>query len=487
MRPDSEGVDELLKQGFIRWISVVTVGAMACPAFGWGPETQRSVVFSAGHVFSRSSSIPLVNLIDYVHEGAGISDSEDRVLFLEFGVDPVRSIQREMFLLQGVKSNRVDPYFAYRMGALGKKIVELVAPMRDGNAPVRERYYADVEEQIGRVRLQLSTRNLVEPQLYFARLLRQAKENDSAIVVDYRSGLGIDGIAGKLLTKDASRAVDAVVDVWYTIFRSQVNSVDISKTDMRKYMLSAIDFYLKNSNIAEVNDVYVRAKAKRVLTPNMKRIIGDLYYDNGYFDEALMVYGELLAENPGLREVSKRIAEYHVSVGEEALANQNLEDARDAFALAVRSDVLHPEAQRKLVLTNRAIEKRQDRFAHQQELIELAQRSEMDAEDSEMRRDYARSIQYLRASERNYNEVTGEFPGLRRQANVGSRSIQIRLIQLKKALVDNAQLLSGSGFSFDAKQLASGVGDTSREAMISTLKADYRRMLEEISGEIVIP
>ena len=112
----------------------------------------------------------------------------------------------------------------------------------------------------------------------------------------------------------------------------------------------------------------------------------------------------------------------------------------------------------------------------QQELIELAQRSEMDAEDSEMRRDYARSIQYLRASERNYNEVTGEFPGLRRQANVGSRSIQIRLIQLKKALVDNAQLLSGSGFSFDAKQLASGVGDTSREAMISTLKADYRQI-----------
>jgi len=460
---------------------------MACPAFGWGPETQRSVVSSAGHLFSRSSSIPLVNLIDYVHQGVGISDAEDQALFLGYGVDPVRSIQREMFLLQGVKSNRVDPYFAYRMGALGKKVVELLAPMRDANASVRERYNADVEERIGRVRLQPSKRILVEPQLYFARLVRQATDNDTAIVVDYRSGLGIDGIAGKLLTRDASRAVDAVVDVWYTIFRSRVDFVDISRTDMREYMLSAIDFYLKKGNIAEVNDVYVRAKAKFILTPNMKRIVGDLYYDNGYFQEALMVYGELLAENPGLRQVSKRIAEYHVSVGEEALTNQNLEDAREAFTLAVQADVLHPEAQRKLVLTNRAIEKREGRFAHQKGLIEAAQRSEMDAEESELSRDYARSIQYLRASERNYNEVTGEFAELRRLANVGTRSVQMRLTQMKKALVENAQLLSGSGFTYDAKQLASGVGDTGIEAMTSTLKADYRSVLEEVAGEIEIP
>ncbi|MFP6598341.1 MAG: hypothetical protein VCC01_12855, partial [Candidatus Hydrogenedentota bacterium] len=161
--------------------------------------------------------------------------------------------------------------------------------------------------------------------------------------------------------------------------------------------------------------------------------------------------------------------------------------AREAFTLAVQADVLHPEAQRKLVLTNRAIEKREGRFAHQKGLIEAAQRSEMDAEESELSRDYARSIQYLRASERNYNEVTGEFGELRRQANVGTRSVQMRLTQMKKALVENAQLLSGSGFTYDAKQLTSGVGDTGIEAMTSTLKADYRSVLEEVAGEIEIP
>lgn len=477
----------MLKQRIVKWISIGMVGAMACPVFAWGPDTQRSVVSSAGHVFSRNSSIPLTNLIQYVHQGSAISGEEESALFLEFEVAPVRSIQREMFLLQGIKSERIDPYFVYRLGALGKKVVELVAPMREGNASVREQYYADVEGMISRVRLQSSGRNLVEPQLYFARLTREANLNDQAIQVDYRSGLGINGIAGKLLPKDASRAVDAVADVWYTIFKSQVESIDISKSDMREYMLLAIDFYLKQDNVAEVNDVYARAKAKYILTTEMKHTIGNLYYDNGFFDEALMVYGELLAEDPGLREVSKRIAEYHVSVGDAALIHQNLEDARDAFALAVESDVLHPEAQRKLVLTTRSIDKRGERFAHQQDSIAVAQRYEMDAEESELRREYARSIQYLRSSEESYGDVTDEFSELAKQRNVGVRSIQIRLEQMKKALVDNAQLLSGSGFAFDAKQLAGGVGDTGVEAMTSTLKAEYRSALEQLAGEVDVP
>lgn len=477
----------MLKLRITKWIAAGLIGSVALPATAWGPDTQRTVVSSAGHVFSRNSSIPLTNLIDYVNMGANISRAEDDVLFSGFEIDPVRTMQREIFLLQGIKSSRVDPYFAFRLGALGKKITEFMAPMQGEDPAIRDTYYADVEAAINGVRLQSERRDIVEPQLYFARVYREAQANNSAIAVDYRSGLGFKGIGGKTLSSDASRAVDVVADVWYTIFRSQVDSIDISKSDMREYMLASIDFYLRNKNIAEVNDVYARAKTKNILTLEMKNTIGDLYYDNGFYPEALMVYGELLAEDPGLREVSKRIAEYHVSVGEEKLRDENLESAREAFLLAVESDGLHPEAQRNLVLTTRSIEKRDERYAQALAYIELAQRAEMDAEESGVRRDYAESIQYLRESEQNYSLVTDEFADPRRQANIGLKSVQSRLNEMKKALVENAQLLSGSGFTVDARKLVSGVGDTSNDAMTSALKADYKSALEQLTAEMNQP
>ena len=179
----------MLKQRIAKWISVGIIAALAYPAYSWGPETERSVVSSAGHVFSRGSSIPLVKLNNYIIQGAAISDAEDKELFLQFGIDPIRTIQREIFLLQGVKSDRIDPYYAYRLGALGKKIVQLSAPMRNMDTSVQEQYYTDVESMIARVRLQSARRNIVEPQLYFRRLQQQAGDNNNSIVVDYRSGL----------------------------------------------------------------------------------------------------------------------------------------------------------------------------------------------------------------------------------------------------------------------------------------------------------
>jgi tetratricopeptide (TPR) repeat protein len=477
----------LLKQRIAQWVSIGMVAALACPAYSWGPETERSVVSSAGHVFSRGSSIPLVKLNDYITQGSAISDAEDKELFLQFDIDPVRTIQREMFLLQGVKAERIDPYYAYRLGALGTKIVQLSAPMRNVDTSIQEQYYTDVESMISGVRLQSARRNIVEPQLYFNRLQQQASDNNSAIMVDYRSGLGINGIAGGLLQKDASRAVNAVSDVWYTIFSAQLSDLNVSKTDMREYMLASIDFYLKNDNIAEVNDVYSRAKSKRILTKDMTHTIGDLYYDNGFFTEALNVYEELLESDPGLREVKKRIAEYYVSVGDIALAKENHEAALDAYTLAVESDVLHPEAQRKMVLTNRSIEKRVQRLTNTQTLLEIAARSELESEESGLRRDYAQAIQYLRTAEVNYREVTQEFPDLTRQANLGLRGVQIKMKTLKTALVEDAQRLSGSGFPFEAKLLAGEVPETSNDAMTAALRADYRSALEQLAGDITIP
>jgi hypothetical protein len=120
-------------------------------------------------------------------------------------------------------------------------------------------------------------------------------------------------------------------------------------------------------------------------------------------------------------------------------------------------------------------------------LIELAQQGEMDAEDAEIRRDYARSIQYLKTSEGYYGQVTEEFADLAKAAKIGLRSVRIQLNDMKRALVNNAQLLSGSGFAYDARKLSVGVGDTREAAMKAALKAEYKQALEALPREIEQP
>ncbi|MFP6583823.1 MAG: hypothetical protein VCD00_14885 [Candidatus Hydrogenedentota bacterium] len=456
----------------------------ALPVFAWGSTTQRSVVSAAGHIFTRNSAIPLTNLMGYVNEGAQISEEEDRKLYLQFTVDPVQAIQREMYLLQGVRTDRIDPYFAYRLGALGKKVVQYVSPMRDTRVDVHNQYDADVEKMIGGVSLENATRNLVEPAAYFTVVSRQAQQNNEMILVDYRSGLGIDGVAGAGLSKDVSRAVDAVADVWFTIFRSQVDLANISHTDMRDFMLLSIEFYVKTENVAEVQDVYARAGEKGLLSPEMKQTIGNLYYDNGYYEVALLVYDDLLQGNIRIPDVNRRIADYHVSVGKGLLADGELESAQEAFQKAADADTLNDDAQRQLVMATREIEKRDTRFAEQKIFNEIGKRAELDAEAAEQSRDYVQAMQYLRDAQDRYAGVTDEFPDLEREASVGLRTVEIQMSQMKNALVANAQLLSGSGFAYDARKLAGSSDSLATDALKAILEDDYQSAIQELSRTI---
>jgi tetratricopeptide (TPR) repeat protein len=481
-----KGLRSLIVRNAVRGCVASALFGMAAPTYAWGPNAESSVVSAAGHLFSRGSTIPLTNLIGYIEQGSKISGEEEADLYLQFDVDPLRAIQREMFLLQGIKSERIDPYFAYRLGALGKKVVEHAAPMRDANSALLEEYNADIEKLIARVSLQAGKRNLVDPPSYFPMLDRETQANNQLIALDYRTGVGAKGIASGSLPRDVSLAIDAVADVWFTIFQSQVDFADISRNDMRDYMLDSINFYLKARKVDEVNDVYARAREKGLLDDEMKQTIGDLYYDNEYFAQALGVYDELLAVNPRIQEVNSRIAGYYVSVGKKSLGRGDLEAAQASFQDAVNADSLSEDAQRQLVTTTREIEKRDARFAKQQDSHAAGERAEMEAESADQRRDYARAIQYLHEAQGHYAKVDDEFEELSRAASVGRRNVEIQLQQMKGSLVTNAQLLSGSGFVVDAKALAATSGDLSRDALKSILQDDYRNALEALSDEIVV-
>ena len=96
-------------------LAFATVIGLCAPARAWGPVTQLSLVRAGTHLLSQDGSIPLVKLERYVREGAQVSDEGMMDLNPLFEIDAVGAIQREMFLLQAVRGERVDPYYAYRL------------------------------------------------------------------------------------------------------------------------------------------------------------------------------------------------------------------------------------------------------------------------------------------------------------------------------------------------------------------------------------
>ena len=164
-----------------------TAGMLSTDCFGWGPKTQGAIVSAGVHVLSQDRAIPLQRYMKYINEGASISDEEQARLFPGFNLDGVSVIEGEMYLLESVRGRRIDPYFAYRLGVLGKLVTQVVAPLSGSDPVYRQMYFDDVEKHIHQVKIRPHARRQADAQAYFAYAIRQARTQDEIIVVDYRS------------------------------------------------------------------------------------------------------------------------------------------------------------------------------------------------------------------------------------------------------------------------------------------------------------
>ena len=474
------------RMNFGKMFTTGIVSLCALPVYAWGPLTQVSITSAAAHVVSQDGTIPVVRLQSYVRQGASISDELEIAIFPQSDIDPLSAIQREMYLLQGVRTDRIDPYFAYRMGALGKIIVKYVAPLSSGNRSIRARYYTDVENSIQGVDLRNTSRNIVDPRAYFAVVTRESWRHDPTILVDYQSGMGFNGVAQSSLSGVATLAVDVVSDVWFTVFRSKVALADVSRSDIRGYVLDAFRFYLEQGMLNEVDDLYTRSLQKGLFDPDAHKKLGDLFYAGEHYDRAIAQYNVVLAADPSRRDVLTRIADYHAKVGDEAKQQGHLEQARDAYELAANKDPLHPEAQRKFIQTQRLITKRDKRKGDQQLRIANARQMTTQAESAALGRNYAQAMGLLREAEKNYSGVTNEFPAEFNRAELSLRNVRVMLREMKKGLIENAQTLSGSGFSRDVRSMAGVQSGVEENALRSLLQSEYlgavRSLEQELTG-----
>lgn len=462
--------------------------AMLCSsAAAWGPTTELSVVTTAVQVLSQDGAIPLLKLDRYVWQGARISSDRQLEMFPNFTVDPISTIEREMDLLQSVKGSRVDPYYAFRLGVLGKLVSQVTAPLANASPVYRDLYFADVDKHIQRTKMRQSKRRHVDPQAYFARAIQAARAREVTIEKDYQSGIGYSGLARAALPEDASRSVAAVADVWYTILLGSLAYPSVSRNHIEHYTLDALAFYLENKKMAEANEVYERALKLGKLAPEFRERMGDLFIDAEEFERGMAEYLAVLETDPTRRDVSEKIGRYYTRVGRDALEEELLEQARRAFTAALKADMLQPDAQGELLKVQRLITERNGRLALAKQAIGEGNELETKAERAALNGDYAQAIGNLREAETLYRQVSDEFPAEFARARRSLGDVEPRMRALMTDLINNAQVLSGSGFSFDARRLAESVQGLEEQALRAMVQSEFQGAAKKLADTLPVP
>ena len=461
-------------------VSLISGGAKA-----WGPESQVAIVSAGTRLLGQDSAFNLHQMLRYVVQGASMAPDRQKALYASFDVDPVAAIQREMILMASVRGDRIDPYYAYRLGGLGKLVAQATAPFAvDDTGSVRARYYADVDAAIDRTNLTPTPRRVVDPRAYFSMLRTDTAANEQTIVVDYRGGLGFNGFARASLPQDASRSVNAVADVWYTVLTSQMPLYDQPVTAKRDFVLDSLDFYLAMGNLEEAKATYESAQAMGILDDNLRKAIGDRYFAAEHYERAMVEYLKILESTPDRRDVVERVAEFYEQEGDRKEEAGDLEGAREAYSKAVGANSLLTDAQRKLLDVDSRIADRDQRLLVQRGAADEARELENQSEEAAMRRDYARAIALLRDAEARYSSVTEEFPEESKIASVGLRNVTLRLKELKQELITNSRTLSGTGYMYDVQQIAVKTPDGSAQALESMLQREFSGAVAALGQQV---
>ena len=454
----------------------------ATPAHPWGPRAESSIVTSAAMLLSKEGLLQIQRIEADLRRGSLTAQAELDRMNPTYASDPISAVEQEMMLLQAMRQPQIDEYYAYRLGALGKVVANLTAPMTQADPSVANLYYADVETNIERTSLQPAKPQEVDPGPYFERRILEANINTDVIAGEYRDGTGFQGVARNLLQQDAGRSVAAVADVWRTIF--QGGGANVSQAQREAFVLDAYRYFIAKDNTGQIEAADRRLTEELDLSPDMLIRVGDLFYDAGRRDDAVARYEAALAQSPQRRDVAERIAQYYMDRGKEALESEKLEDALAAYEDALEANPLHPTAEAERLHVAALIEDRNNRLLASQAAIESALGFEQLADQEVLDNHIAEATALLHQANAEYQRVEEAFPLEFQKAQTGMRGIATRLENLRGELFANAQLLSGTGFVLDAPRLAAREGsETDRQAFQTMIRDALAATRESLEAE----
>lgn len=464
-----------------RLVGIAVAVCLMCggSAQGWERDTQLVIVTTSMHMLAKGGLVQLPKLQNEIQEGAGAGTQMQAQLYPALSSGAERAVEAEMYLLEAMRGSSLDPYFAYRLGALGSMVASLTAPLNASKSAYKEQYFSDAAANVRRVVFKPSARKLVDPVPYLERVKNLANQRNDMLIKDYQEGLGFNGVAKSALVEDFSRSVDAVADVWNTILTANVAHAGISTAQKTEYVVSAMQFYLARGNANEIDNNYVRLTQVVPKSPQLAKRIGDMFYDAKLFERAIKEYAIVLAAEPRRRDVVEKIGAYYVSVGDDHLDDNHLELALDAYTKAAEQDPLNTVAEARRIETEALIGERDARLAASRRYIEEAAQFQRQAEELQQQSRFADAFGRLKDAEARYSMVSGEFVTESQAANAGLANITTQLKELKTLLIENSQSLSGSGFSYTFQQQAVKNGqEISKQAL---MKLNAHQLDQEIA------
>lgn len=462
---------------------LLAAACAALPAAAWGPKTQVAIVLGSMRVLSREANVPLSKLTAEVQAGASISDEEMLAYIPNADISPIPAIETQIVLLQSVRGQTLDPYFAFRLGVLGKLVAKQTAPLREGDVTARSQYYTDVEANVDRTAIKAQPRRSFEPRSYLTGVVAAANAQNELIEADYKTGVGFQGLAAATLPADVSRSVQAVTDIWYAILSGSAGAA--ARSQLLDYALNGLQFAVSRERGPEIDRAYERVMEITRPDGDLRVRIGNLFYDAGLLDRAVIEYEAVLNIDPARRDIGGRIAAYYYGKGEQALETEALEDARDAFRLALQFDETHPDAQNKYNEAQDLIRARDERMAESQEALAQANALRANAGDAEVNGNAAEAITLLFQAQMLYASVTTEFPQLANEARIGGSAVSIKINELKLRLVQDAASLSGAGASALAmKSAAETAAAKDRELLQQLGEAATSAAVDAVTAEV---
>ncbi len=472
-----------------RWLTRILIGLCLAgcsgAAFAWGPRAQLAIVDTALQLLSREQSVELTRLKNDIRAGASVPNIALEELYPDMLNDPMRALENEMALLSAAKGPRVNAYFAWRLGALGKLVARITMPMGTADPAVRGQYQIDVEPAIGSVNLTPAARNQYDNLTQLERAIREANSANDLIESEYQSGVGFRGAASARLSNDASRSVNAVADVWWTILTSRAVPGNISDEQLQRYVLNAFDFYIERGNLNEIEDADKHYSAYVAYTPDMRARIGDMLYAAGFRERAVKEYEAVLTTSPERRDVVEKIGAYYAERAEESLEKNLLEEALEGFKKALAANILHPTAEQRRLEVEALIRQRDEQQAQYQAMLKQAEDLRDLAEEEAQRARYAEAIALLQQAESTFTSVGDEFPMEAQRRTRGIRDVQHRLNELKQSLLSNALAFSGAGFGPDMDMiLDDSAKGLEREALGLLLEQTWKSELQRLSTQM---
>jgi tetratricopeptide (TPR) repeat protein len=471
-----------------RFSSALLLAALPLSAHAWGPRAESAIVTSAAQLLSKNGLLQIQRIEEDLRKGSLTPQPDLERIFPGLATDPVNAVETEMMLLQAVRQPQMDAYYAFRLGALGKLVANITAPLTQTDPAIANLYYADVEKNIQTTALIPQAAKDVDPAPYFERRVLEANTNTDVIAGEYRSGVGFDGVAKNLLQQDASRSVAAVSDVWRTILSASA-AVNVSPAQQEAYVVDAYRYYIAGGVTGQIESADRRLSELAPQTPDLLIRVGDLFYDAGMREEAIGRYEQALAQAPQRRDVAERIGEYYMSMGQTAKSDNRLEDALKAFEQALDSNPLGTNAEAERLDVAAMIADRDARLAASQAALESAGGFENLAEQEALDARIAEAVALYHQARAEYDRVDESFPLEYQKAMTGIRDIDAKLEGLREQLFANAQLLSGVGFGLDASRFATAEGkkldNAAFRAMINDALAATLADLEAQSQDLL--